>query len=147
MRNVILGLSLVAAGCSGEAKLGPVSGSVTVDGKPVTAGIVTFVAADRSNSASAPITPEGTYAIADAPTGEVVISVRTRDAEFILGPGAGPPVKDPALMGSAGYTPSQKKNPLYVRTPDRYEDVTKSDLRVTIPKTGGKFVHDIQMTK
>jgi hypothetical protein len=133
-------------GCSSEAKLGPVNGSVSLDGKPVTAGVVTFIAADHSNTASAEITPEGKYTIADAPTGEVVICVRTRDQEFILGPGAGPPPKDPNVAGSAGVVLNQKKNPLYVRTPERYEDAAKSDLK-TVLKPGGPATYDIKMTK
>jgi len=151
MQNVLSAMLVAAVaglvGCSSEAKLGPVSGSVSLDGKPVTAGVVTFVAADRSNTASAEITPTGTYAIADAPTGEVIVCVRTRDHELILGPGAGPPQRDPSIVGSAGYKPSQKKNPLYVRTPERYEDTEKSDLRTTISKTGEPATYDIKMTK
>jgi hypothetical protein len=144
-RAVLCAAALGLVGCSGGAKLGPVSGAVTLDGQPVRAGVVTFVAADRSNTASAEITPEGTYSIADAPTGEVVICVRTRDREFILGPGSGPP-PDPAL-GSAGVKTNQKKNPLFVRTPERYEDATRTDLRATIPATGAPATFDITMTK
>jgi hypothetical protein len=151
MRTVFCGLLCAAIagliGCSSEAKLGPVSGSVSLDGKPVTAGVVTFMAVDRSNTASAEITPEGTYTIADAPTGEVVVCVRTRDHEFILGPASAPPQQDPSIVGSGGFKPSQKKNPLYVRTPERYEDTAKSDLRTTISKTGEPATFDIQMTK
>lgn len=151
MRNlfsVLICISVVTvAGCSSEVPLAPVSGSVTLDGKPVTAGIITITASDHSNSASAEITPDGKYAIADAPTGEVLIAVRTSDHEFILGPGAGPPQRDPSVAGSGAYQPSQKKNPRYVRTPDRYADLTQSGLRATIPKTGKPFVHDVQMTK
>ena len=150
MRNLLCALFCasvgVLAGCSSEAKLGPVTGSVSLDGKPVTAGVVTFVAADRSNTASAEITPEGTYSIADAPTGEVVICVRTRGQEYILGPGSGPPPTDSNVSGSAGIVLNQKKNPLYVRTPERYEDATKSDLK-TVVKPGGATTYDIKMTK
>ncbi|VTU01821.1 unnamed protein product [Gemmataceae bacterium] len=149
MRTVFCAALCAAAlgpvGCSGGAKLGPVSGSVTLDGQPVTAGVVTFVAADRSNTASAEITPEGTYSIPDAPTGEVVICVKTRDHEFILGPGSGPP-PDPAA-GSGGVKTTQKKNPLFVRTPEKYEDATRTDLRATVPATGAPTTFDVKMTK
>ncbi len=148
MRNgLVLLIFLGVLGCNREAKLGPVSGTVTIDGKPVTAGVVTFVAVDQSNAASSEITPEGTYSIADAPTGEVVISVRTRDHAVILGPNSSPLPRDPGAAGSAAYNPTQKKNPLYVPTPDRYEDLSRSDLRITIPKTGARFEHNIEMTK
>lgn len=136
--------ALGLVGCSAGERLGPVSGTVTLDGQPVRAGVVTFVAADQSNTASAEITPEGTYTIPDAPTGDVVVCVKTRDHEFVRGPGSGPP--DPAA-GSGGIKTSQKKNPLFVRTPDRYEDATKTDLKATLPKTGERATFDIKMTK
>lgn len=123
----------------------PVGGAATLDGRPVTAGVVTFVAADRSAAASAEITPEGTYAIADAPAGAVVICVTTRYHEFVLGPGSGPP-PDPAA-GSAGVSRGRKRNPLFVRTPDRYADAARTDLRATVPTTGARTTIDVTMTK
>ena len=140
-------LAVLAIGCSGEQSLGPVSGRVTIDGKPVTAGRVTFSAKDQSNAASGELTADGSYTIADAPTGDVVIAVRTRDYATILMPGSAKITK--GVDGdSSVYTPSQKANPLYVATPDRFADLSKSGIEVTIPKSGPRpFVYDIQLAK
>lgn len=141
----VLPLVLGVLGCSADLPYGPVTGRVTIDGQAITAGRVTIAAKDLSHSASGELTPEGTYTIADAPYGAVMVAVRTKDRAFQMLPAAVPPTK--LGGGSADFMPSQKPNPLYVPIPERYEDMTTSGLEVTIPKAGRTFVYDIPLTR
>ena len=147
MRLFPLAALLVACtlGCSRDNPRGPVTGKVTLDGRPVTAGRVTFASKDLSLSVSAELTPEGTFSIVDAPTGEVVVAIRTKDHATLPMPAT--KANKPAGGGSSDFTPNQAKNPLYVPVPARYEDPVTSGLTTTIPKSGQKFVFDIPLTR
>lgn len=62
-------LALLAAGCSGESQLAVVEGNVTLDGQPLTTGIIRFVPVDgQTPSADATIT-DGKFS-AQVPPGE-----------------------------------------------------------------------------
>jgi hypothetical protein len=70
---LILATLVCASGCSRSAR-DRVSGKVTFKGQPV-AGTVSFLGID-GKEVSGPINPDGTYAIADPPVGEVKIVVK-----------------------------------------------------------------------
>lgn len=112
-RVLVLGLGialLVAAGCESKVKYAPVSGRVTLDGKPLAGAYVYFqpVAPEGSNTAAAPgsaghtdtngeYTLKGTDGQDGAWVGKhkVMIEAHTADPESDLRPGrGGPPQKN-----------------------------------------------------
>src|SRR3954469_14066774 len=69
----IIGMAAFASGGSAT-----VTGKVTMLGRPVVWGSVVLVGAD-GHSAAGRIEPDGTFTVANAPTGEVVVSVSSPD--------------------------------------------------------------------
>jgi hypothetical protein len=65
---------LVAAGCSGDSSHGTVSGTVTLDGNPLEAGLIRFVPAD-GQTATADATIEKGAFTAKVPVGEKQITI------------------------------------------------------------------------
>jgi hypothetical protein len=116
---LLAGLILVASGCARRAD---VSGVVTLDGKPLSSGVVTFTPAAGGPTAYAAIGEDGTYrvqtgAAAGLPAGAYVVTVAantppTSDSQ----PGPGP-LAD-------GIRP--------LVTPQRYADPGQSPLRITL---------------
>jgi hypothetical protein len=93
------------AGCGGDVPRGRVSGKVTLNNRPLTAGQVLIIG-DNKRSGSAVIQPDGTYTIPDAPVGPAVVTVL-------------PPVV-PA------------RPPIYI--PERYKKPETSDLKYIVTR-------------
>ncbi|MDB5339875.1 MAG: hypothetical protein JWN70_5494 [Planctomycetaceae bacterium] len=115
----------VLAGCGGGTKpIQSVSGKVTLDGKPVTEGIVNFVSAGGF-AASAPI-KDGAYSIARSqfgsgiPLGDYKVAVES----------APPP--DPLAKSSQAAS-----NP--VQIPKKYRDPGSSGLTAKVEKASKPF--------
>ena len=76
-------IPLVAAfatlGCGGGNPNAPakISGSVSLNGKPLPGGTIMFYAQTGGTPYSAAISPDGTYAISDVPLGELIVCVDT----------------------------------------------------------------------
>ncbi len=66
------------AGCGGSGS-GTVEGRVTLDGRPVAAGRVSFRSADGKNTAVAKIAPDGSYRVLDVPCDAMRVSVNPLD--------------------------------------------------------------------
>ena len=127
----LLGCLALTAGCKkGPHEITILSGRVTLDGKPVTAGTVNVVSDDDVIRTSGEIASDGAYSIVGAPVGPVKLSVSTEEYQLIL-PEPGSGVKNP------------KRNPLYVATPKKYEKFETAGLATTIPR--GKPTHDIDL--
>jgi len=134
-------------GCSGSKgpETGEITGKVTLDGKPVTAGRVRIVAADDTNSASGPIAEDGTYKVVGGPVGtSVKIAVQTKDSQFTMGPPSKPPKEG---AGSLEHLQTKQPNTLYVKTPDRYEQIESSGITTQIPSGKGPHQFDIPLAK
>ncbi len=126
----LLAASLAVAGCGGST--GSVTGKVTYKGKTLTSGKVTFVS--ETNSAFAPIQPDGTYSIPKVPTGKVVITVETPKAHQTM-------AMDPSKMGGGPSGPVEPpKNP-EVEAPVRYADPKTSPLNYEVKS--GTQTYDI----
>jgi hypothetical protein len=93
-----------------EAGRGAVTGTVTIDGKPLPGGMVFFLSVkDPMYRGSAMIKSDGAFSAIDAPEGDVLIMVQNE-----------------ALKSN---------NPqAYVPIPARYSDVKTSGLKATISK-------------
>jgi hypothetical protein len=85
---------LFAAGCSGT---GTVAGKVTLNGAPVTDGVVTFIGADNRQKA-APIDADGGYRIDNPPAGTVQVTVRSLAPPIRTPPGGPPATKGAHLL-------------------------------------------------
>jgi hypothetical protein len=59
---LLLAVSVVVAGCSQDAKLGHVHGTVRIDGKPLTTGAVRFTP-DAGRAATGTIQSDGSYTL------------------------------------------------------------------------------------
>jgi len=113
-------LALAAAGCSRHAS--QLSGQVSLDGRPLTTGVITLTPVGAGPSAYAAIGPDGRYAIhTGAATGlepgEYVVTVAANAA--VSGKTAGV-----EQAGGRGLPP--------LVTPREYLDRARSPLRVTI---------------
>jgi hypothetical protein len=131
-----LAAALVLTGCGGgRPGTASVTGTVTFKGKPVTAGTVLFIAADDSQSASAELSPEGTYAMPAAPVGPVKVAVQT--ATFRSRPAVAAGAKPPPGVSASvpQYRPVDNHvGTVYVPIPPRYEKAGTSDLTLTVKK-------------
>lgn len=100
-------LVVASAGCGGD-KRATVSGNVTLGGKGLPGGTITFVSvADDKRVASAGISADGSYKISDAPVGECKVLVDNSH----LDPAS---LKDKAgteAPGGAGAVPGMKGGP------------------------------------
>ena len=97
--GLLPGLALTLSGC-GNA--GDVSGAVRFNGKPLSAGRVTFTSPNRPGaSAHAWIAEDGSYKVADCPSGPVKITVQTVGYRGGRPAGAAIPARyvDPATSG------------------------------------------------
>lgn len=125
LARLLLGLGLVGLlGCGG----GPaeVTGAVTIGGKPLESGVVTFFP-DNGAQPVASFIAGGTYSAAGVPQGDCKVTVTPMEAEQGVGTGAGgrklkPGEVDPTAKGQA--EPPKPKSPI----PEKYRSVDTSGL-------------------
>lgn len=120
---------VVVAGCGGQP-LGKVSGKVTLDEQPLTAGVVVLESADVSVSVNAPLDAEGkfevrTYDKQGIPPGSYRIAVRPG------GSGSG----DTPLVGAAD--PAAKSASAI---PAKYHDVKTSGLSAEVKEGANELL-------
>jgi hypothetical protein len=146
--TILLAL-FVVAGCGDPLNRGgSVSGMVTIDGEPVTAGNVLFASEDGQWTVFAPLRGDGTYLVKEPPLGNVKIAVQT---EMYKGRAVPPNTKneprgDPKQVGSGGMVlpdPSVR-GLIYKAIPDKYEQFETSGLSCVVKR--GDQQHDIPLT-
>ena len=142
MRTVLLVVALTATGCSSGPQFGTIFGSVTLDGKPVTAGFVTFIGKTGGTPVTGPIGENGTYRVEGVPVGEVLVG--------IVG-GGGDEVAQGEIMKRGGASPSQgpppKPKPKVV-LPANYAEPGASGFVVKVkPMSEGEVQFDIPLKK
>jgi hypothetical protein len=144
---LVAGLCLGLAGLSGCARQrATVTGKITFNNQALTAGTVSFVAAPNVLGTGV-IKPDGTYTVADAPVGEVTVTVDT--PKPMMGPMPGGMGKPPPGMGMpADMQPPGGGDPLkavrVVPAPEKYKTVESSPLKFTVKP--GTQTHDIPLT-
>ncbi len=119
---VLVGLAGVLAGCSGREA--SVSGQVTFEGQPVTAGMVIFQPQQGGAAAYGPIQPDGSYQLATGSglglsAGEYVVLI---DGTGEVPPEAASEAVEGEQMEATGH------NPL----PGQYADPKRSPLKATV---------------
>jgi hypothetical protein len=81
LSGCVLFVLAVALGCGKttprmESGRGAVTGTITIDGKPLPGGTIFFVSAkDPQMLVSSTIKSDGTFSVADAPKGDVLVAV------------------------------------------------------------------------
>jgi hypothetical protein len=122
--SVRLAALLVAAASVGilgcTKRTATITGKVTYNNKPVTSGEVVFQAQDGSVSAHAPIRPDGSFTVTNAPVGPVQVAVDNP-----------PPAKVQATSKSKNdpeVREAWQQAAHYVVTPPKYGDPKQSGL-------------------
>ena len=157
---------LLLAGC--QPAKGSLSGSVTLDGKPLKGGNVNFVNKSGGPSATVEIAENGTYTVPTITAGDYVVTVKTDYLKPAATPGrpAGMPGMPAGMMPMAGGGPKgipkdakmapkadlpEGYNPTmpgdnskkYIKIPDKYGDEAQSGL--TYKYTGGAQTFEIPL--
>jgi hypothetical protein len=129
MRSTIRGLlaaavtTMLVAGCG---QPGAVTGLVTLDGEPLTTGVIAFTPAGSGPSAYGAIGPDGRYELrtggaAGLAVGEYVVTVAANAAA-------------PDRPASGAWPGSERALPLV--TPGKYADRDKTPLRAKVAAGG-----------
>ncbi len=131
---IMLSASLFAAGC-GEGRTN-VSGHVSLDGNPISGGMVAFYGPDNQVQ-TAIVGSDGSYTIDDALPGKNKIGVQwnkmlTQDR----------PVRE-GDSDTAAVPSKPKKESTSFKIPERYADPQTSGLEVEVK--GGASTHDINL--
>jgi hypothetical protein len=139
-------LFLVLVGCSKpNATPGGVTGKVTYNGAPVTAGNMNFYAKDGT-TAFTTIDSSGNYEVA-LPAGDVVVTIDTKPfdkkAAQTYGKDRGGKQSPIGPIPDAAKGMVESQTGAYVKIPDKYANKDKSDLKFTV--TTGKQVHNLEL--
>ena len=129
---VALAAFLGTAGCQGGKKVpvGEVSGKVTFEGKPVAAGLVSFMNSQAGAGDEANLNPDGTYAIKlPLPVGEYKVIILPPIVYQRVDP-RGPEVGDFAVTKEI---------------PQRYRAIGTTDLKATVKE--GKNEINLEMKR
>jgi hypothetical protein len=132
-------LVVAVAGCQPPAvRLGHVSGRVTFQGQPVTAGTVNFSNYESGVFMSARLDDQGDYVVEMAqgyglPVGTYQVTVVPLPPEVVTG-----------IVQAPGSVPVQAKIKEYPNIPASYRDAKTSGLSVTVPADGIVFNIDME---
>jgi hypothetical protein len=140
----VLFLLVTLAGCGSS---GTVSGKVTYKAKALTGGTVLFTSPGKVTKSS-PIGEDGSYTIANIPTGPVKIAVETTSAQAGKPPPASmqppPGVNLPPEAAKSGvYGARSTKKASAEKIPDRYENPETSGKTYTVKP--GAQTHNIDL--
>lgn len=117
-----IGLAVLVAAVAGCGRRAEVSGTVTLDGVPLTNGVVTFTPRDAGASAYAAIDADGRY------TAQTGASVGLAPGDYVVTVAANLPTGEGGPTGPGPY--SDGISPL--STPQRYADRSQSPLRAVL---------------
>lgn len=134
-RPLAAGLFVVSlaslAGCGNDPGRGSVKGKITVNGKPLAKGLITFLTSSGNKDPYSSAITNGEYAIPDMPAGPAKV--------YIIPPltSEPPPVDKGDLVPAA--RPGQKK----LVVPDKYQNPETSGLSLVVQKGENKFDADL----
>jgi hypothetical protein len=138
------------AGCTPGDPLnrgGSLSGKVTIDGEPVTAGNLLLISEDGNWTGTAPLRGDGTYTVKEPPLGNVKVAVQTELYRDRRVPTQYPSAKGKdKLPGSGGMSlpdPSVR-GLVYKEIPEKYEKPETSGLTCVVQR--GHQQHDFPLT-
>jgi hypothetical protein len=119
-------------GCGSQAT-GTITGTVTLDGAPVKAGMIVFIPADGIPR-HGDIQPDGSYRVDNVPVGDAIV---------VINP---PPVEDPNRhMRIKEQKDAPPAAPVAPPFPTKYWEMSTSDLRC--PVKAGNNVYEAAMKR
>jgi hypothetical protein len=148
---VPVGVFLMLAPVAGCSSYGTVSGKVTYQGEPLTGGTILFTSSRGKGTRSSPIGEDGSYTIANMPSGDVKIAVETKSAQPPPSGAKGPPMSmqpppgvalPPGTLDSPIYNPALRKG-FAVKIPERYADPEQSGIPYVV--TSGPQTYNIDL--
>jgi hypothetical protein len=128
----------------GINKGGKLTGEVTIDGKPVTAGAVFLMSEDNQHAVSGFINEYGKYTVKDPPLGPCKVAILTRDKKGSMRPKA---TREGKGSGSGGMVlpDPEEIGMTYVAIPEKYEEIATSGLAVVVK--AGDQVENFPLTR
>jgi hypothetical protein len=147
-------LSIIAViGCGTKNPLAPasVSGGVSYQGKTLTGGTVQFFTSGGNGTPySSQISVDGTYSVADLPTGEMAVVVETESVNPVHKDSSGKDAERRNSMmdqrkgpNGQGGSASSGPEPKYIKIPDKYSKAKTSPLTYTVKN--GRQVYNIEL--
>ena len=120
-------ICFIISGCGGTSYI-PVSGTVTVDGKPMEGVTLSFLPEAGGTNASGTTSPVGTFTVRTSDKngclpGTYVVTIAKYEQK---------PAKMPANRTVAGPIPND--NPITNRLPDKYAKKETSGFKVTVER-------------
>jgi hypothetical protein len=141
-------LALALAGCGGGTGLntgGALTGTVSLDGKPIKGGNVLVVSEDGRLSASGFVNGEGTYTVPEPPLGKVKVAIQTSHLRGSFVPKSGEKGGGKGEGSRGMVMPDPKDIGLeFVAIPDKYEKPETSGLATEVK--GGTETYDLALS-
>lgn len=142
--------SLVLLGCESksESNSARVSGKISYNGKPITAGLMEFHLSD-GRKFSVNLSSDGTYQATDVPTGEMVVTVNTEVAKKKMSDKSSNEAKMRAATqqapppGRGSAATSEMPEGEYIKIPAKYNNPKTSTKTLTLKP--GRQVIDINL--
>jgi hypothetical protein len=146
---VIVGIALTGCSNSSRPRTYPVTGTVTMQGKPVANAVITFVPTGTDGEAASAITDsEGKYALTTweagdgARPGEYRVKV-SKQEETAVDPSK--MVRNVPLEEDQKYVENTKpRPPAKILVPSKYLDESTSGLSYTVPQSSSTFDIEIK---
>jgi hypothetical protein len=128
---------LFETGCTNSGSSGIITGTVSVDGKKLKRGLVTFMPENAKRGIFNAAIIEGKYEISGVPTGL---------AKIVIIPGMEPPATGDNPDGNDGARPAAatKQEDLATSVPAKYHDAATSGLELTVKP--GRNDYDLNLT-
>ena len=147
--TILLAVGAASPGCSPEAEpyaprqyeLVPVSGRVTVDGKPLAVAVVTFLQTDERGTTSGADTDEdGRYELSYGGVPGAAAATYKVAVSYKVGKDGMP------LDRKARFSPTLENAPHLAKEqlPLHYSDLGRTVLKATVPPGGGTFDFDLK---
>lgn len=146
-RCLLLLIVAIVVGCSSDVQnparpvLEPVSGVVTLDGKPLAGAVVTFLNLDERGTLTVGETDaEGTYRLSYLGTPGTAAGPYRVAVSYLMG-------TEGQVIGLARRSttsPTEELNSAKELLPPQFSDLGRSTLKVTVPPGGGTFPFDLK---
>ena len=128
--QLIVALPLIT-GCAKQG-FGDVEGSVTFNGKPLPAGLVTFTSEDDIWAANGYLKGDGTYAMPHVPAGPVRVAIQTDEFKGMMDEKVAADLRKRGLP--APEYDEKVKGFRYVKIPEKYGSRASSELKFEVKK-------------
>jgi hypothetical protein len=128
--SISVTVALVAAGCSGQGGLVPVSGKVTYKGQPVAGATVLFMGDENTRPATAITGPDGHYGLMTLDSNGAMPGVYA----VVVSKTDEPPSGEPPSMEEAAKLANRPPPPPKQLLPAKYADAVKTPLKHEVKK-------------